>query len=467
MIKPGAAALLEKRTESIGPLVRSVTSGLNVLLIDAQPRAFPYTKLRTLTLPRLAGATPSNHRVKIIDGRVEKIRVPEGTDLVGVTFSTNNAALAHEVAARARAAGALAVAGGTHATAMPEEVLMGFDAVLTGEAEGGAWEELLRDAETGEMKKIYRNAEPPAEWDKDPPRLDLLTGRYLPAYPVEATRGCPNRCAFCFNRYIHPTFRTRQVERVIEDARRADAKSLFFMDDNLAADRSYAKEIFAALLPLQKRIYFQTQLSAARDPELLDLMARAGAKAAFVGLESVSSSSLDSVGKTCNRVGQYKEYISAFTERGILVFGGLIFGLDGDDPDSFKRTLSFLKESSICGVAANLAIPYPGTDYHARTRERGRLLDENYEKYTGYVPLVRPTGMTLEELEQGYDYFIREFYSVKNSAARFRAMDLPLSRLPLFIAAGFAFRFPRRSRERTASAQIKSYLGLGRASRYG
>jgi uncharacterized protein len=450
---PSYECIIEERPDNGNLIPKSESRGkkLNILLIDAQPRSLPYTSFRTLTLPRLAGATPEKHTVRIIDGRVEKIEIPgEGIDLVGVTFSCNNSMLAYDIAQEAASLGIKTVAGGPHATAVPEEVLEHFDSVLIGEAEGGAWEKLLNDMEKGSLESRYMNETPPDISDLKSPRVDLLRSRfYLPVYPVEATRGCPNRCSFCFNRYIHPTYRKRPVEKVIEDISRSDLTDIIFMDDNLPVDSEYAKELFTAIRPLKKRFYFQTQLSVAADEELVSLAAQAGCKGVFVGLESINNHSLDSVSKSFNNVKRYKELLSVFDKYGIFVIGGMIFGLDADDESVFRQTLDFLNESSLCSVAANLPIPYPGTDFHTCAEKEGRLLQtHSYENYTGYSVIVRPKAIGTDALENGYRTFLNEFYSPVNILNRFMKQQRSLRQLPVFIMVNLALWLPRRSGRR-------------------
>lgn len=427
------------------------SKSLNILLIDAQPRSLPYTAFRTLSLPRLAGATPTKHNVTIIDGRVEPIKIPnKGIDLIGVTFSCNNSELTYNIARHARSLGITSVAGGPHATAVPDEVLEHFDAVLTGEAEGGAWENVLKDFEAGSLKQRYSNAEPPDISNLSPARVDLLRSKlYLPVYPVEATRGCPNKCSFCFNRYIHPTYRKRPVEEVAKDIMQSDCKNIIFMDDNLGADRDYVKKLFAALKPLNKRLFFQTQLSFAEDEEIVNLAAQAGCKGVFVGLESINARSLDSVSKSFNKVEKYKHLLTVLDQHGILVIGGLIFGLDDDDMNVFRETLRFLDETPICSVAANLPIPYPGTDFHTSVRNENRIIvTDTYQNYTGYSIIVRPKAMDVEILEIGYKYFLDEFYAPLNLLQRFIKQQRPLKELPLFAIINLALWLPRQSRKR-------------------
>ena len=439
------------RVFPVPPKRRGAARSLNILLIDAQPRNLPFTAFRTLTLPRLAGATPSRHRVRLMDGRVERIRIPStGVDLVGVTFSCNNASLAYHISGMAREQGIKTVAGGTHATAVPHEALKHFDAVLTGEAEGDAWKRLLDDVVYGSLEGLYENKRPPDISRLSAPRLDMLpAGPYLPIYPVEATRGCPNRCDFCFNRYMHPVYRKRPIDQVVADVMKADRKNIFFMDDNLTADAVYAKGLFTALAPLKKRLYFQMQLSAAEDETLIRLAAMAGCKGIFCGLESINGASLESVSKSFNRIERYKAQLTCLDRHGIFVVGGLIFGLDGDNRQVFQKTMDFLNSSGICSAVINFVIPYPGTGFYAQLKEEGRLLDFDYRSYTGYRLVVAPKGMTTRELEQGYRRFIQEFYSVKTMVNRFKNQNRPLRQLPAYALVNLAYGLPRQVQSRS------------------
>jgi len=101
---------------------------------------------------------------------------------------------------------------------------------------------------------------------------------------------------------VYPVYRKRPIDQVVADVMEADRKNIFFMDDNLTVDAVYAKELFRALSPLKKRLYFQMQLSVAEDEGLIRLAAMAGCKGIFCGLESINEASLDSVSKSFNRI---------------------------------------------------------------------------------------------------------------------------------------------------------------------
>ncbi len=388
---------------------------MKVRLIDVAASPKNKQSFQTLTLPRVAGCTPDHIQVSITDGRVEHIDLDEErADLVGLTFGCNMAPHAYALADELRRRGVSVVAGGTHSTAMPQEALQHVDAVLTGEAEGGAWERLLSDFEQGRLQPLYKNEQPPSVAALRPPRIDLLKHpeRYMDFSPMEATRGCTHDCSFCFNSSIHGLgFRTRPVEEVVEDARRSPSRNLMFMDDNLCGKRGYAKELFRALIPLKKRLFYQSHLLMAEDAELMDLAARAGTNFVFVGIESVEAASLTSVNKSWNKIDRYKEYIRRFHEHGIFVSAGMILGLDNDGPDIFDKTVAYLEDIGVDNAAVNLLIPYPGTGFHAQMVAEGRVLTQDYTKYTGFDVVVKPSLMSVEELQKGYDQVLERFYS--------------------------------------------------------
>lgn len=414
-----------------------------VLVAPASGREwFP---MMTVTLGAVAAAVPADVEVVVLDGRAMSLspglerEVGDG-DLVGLTFECFRAPLAYRLADALRARGVPVIAGGAHASAAPREVLTHVDAVVVGEVEG-LWPSILADARAGKLRRIYRHARPLDLSELPPPRLDLVPRRrYLPLTPVEATRGCPHRCGFCTSRLIQGAFRTIPVEKVLAEVQRAPTRGLVFVDDNLPASRPHARALFEGMKGMRKQFLVQAHILMAEDRDLLRAAAEAGCRGVFVGLESVSDGSLAGVDKSWNRVERYAEWVQRFHDAGIGVSAGIIFGLDGDGPDVFERTLDALEEIRVDTAAANLLVPFPGTELQRRVIQEGRLLDRDYEKYFGQYPLVRPRGMTVDELVAGYRRFCEHFYSWRAAYARWRASGLGWGMLPFLIAANFSYR---------------------------
>ena len=385
---------------------------MKIKLISAAVRSrSKWSQIMTLSLPAVAAATPEGHEIVIEDERVKKIRLDDTPDLVGISFEVFRAYRAYEIADHYRQRHVPVVLGGMHASVMPEEGLQHADAVVVGEADE-IWPLVIADAEAGRMQGIYKGERPVNLARLKPPRLDLLdASRYFPLYPIEATRGCTHACAFCSTRYVHGLgFRTRPVGHVIADIERAGNRLIAFLDDNLAADEAFAKELFTAMIPRGKNFFMQSHVLLAENEELLSLASKAGCLGVFVGVESVSAAALSEANKGFNKVERLKENIVRFHDRGILVDGGIIFGFDTDTPDVFDRTIDALKRVKIDSVAVNILIPYPGTEFYRKFEREGRIICTDYSKFTGGTVIVRPKNMTVEQLQAGYNRFTKDYY---------------------------------------------------------
>ena len=398
---------------------------MKIKLISAAVRSLSrWSQIMTLSLPAVAAATPEGHDIAIEDERVKKISLDDSPDLVGISYDVFRAYRAYDVADHYRKRHIPVVLGGMHASVMPEEALLHANAVVVGEAEE-VWPQVIADAVAGKMQEIYR-ADRAVDLAKlNRPRLDLLdASRYFPLYPIEATRGCTHACSFCSTRYVHGYgFRTRPVDHVIADVVRAGDRILAFLDDNLAADEGFAKELFTAMIPYGKKFFMQSHVLLAENEELLSLAAKAGCLGVFVGIESVSADTLSEANKGFNRVDRLKDNISRFHDRGIMVDGGIIFGFDTDTPDIFDRTIDVLEKIKIDSVAVNILIPYPGTEFYKKFEREGRIICTDYTKYTGNTVIVRPKNMTVEQLQAGYNRFTRDYYRIMEIV--YRALKQP------------------------------------------
>src|SRR5262249_7803464 len=150
--------------------------------------------------------------------------------------------------------------------------------------------------------------------------------------------------------YYRRSFRTRPVDDVIADVRQLrslGARRLLFMDDNPVAHPDKAKELFRRLIPEKVQWVSQATINVARDPELLDLVARSGPRVLSIGFESLSEESLASVSKQFNKPSRFAEDIRKLRARGIQVIALIMVGLDGDTPETFAATLRWLDDNKI------------------------------------------------------------------------------------------------------------------------
>jgi len=292
-----------------------------------------------LTMPLLAAWTPDHWEVSHTDEIVQRVDFNQRADLVGITANTPAAPRAYALAREFRRRGVAVAIGGPHATLLPEEVVQHADAVLVGEGEL-VWPELLADFERGELKRIYASCALPDLKKMPAPRWDLIKGRAYGKGVTIATRGCPFACEYCtIPQMYQRRMRYRPVGEVVDEIRGMPGRALIFWDDNIGANRAYAKELFAAIAPLKRWWTSQCTADAAFDDDFLSLAARSGCKALFLGLETISQASLNVANKRHNRAAEYREVIRRFHAHGIAVQAGVVFGFDHDDRSIFRTTV--------------------------------------------------------------------------------------------------------------------------------
>jgi radical SAM superfamily enzyme YgiQ (UPF0313 family) len=400
--------------------------------------------LPNLTMPTIAALTPPDVEVTIVDEYIQEIDFDAPADLVGLTAVITQSTRAYQIAEQFRRRGVPVVMGGHHVSALPEEALQHCDAVVVGEAEG-IWSTVIEDAKRGELEPLYQaNGYSPLE-GLPRPRLSLLPlHRYFTSFfPVQTTRGCPFHCDFCaVTSFFGGRYRFRPVEEVVEEVKALGSRNIFFVDDNITANSSRAKELFQALIPLRLRWLSQANLTIANDRELLDLAVKSGCFALFIGLESLSEANLKQAGKTFNQPAEYPEAIQRIQKAGIHVWASFIFGLDDDDETVFERTVRFLEENRLPMASFFAYVPLPGTRAAQRMEEEGRIIERDWAKYDDAHALFIPHRMSPQALEDGLWWAYRRFYSLPPLLRR--AFCPPQHHLSLVLLMNFLYHWAVR-----------------------
>jgi radical SAM superfamily enzyme YgiQ (UPF0313 family) len=375
----------------------------------------------------LAAYTPSDVDIRIIDENVEPIQFSDMPDLVGITTLTATARRAYEIADTYRGLGTKVVLGGIHASMIPEEALKHADSVVVGEAEN-IWETVLSDAASGGLEKIYRN-EGFIDYARPRfPRRDLIhPKRYWIANGVQTSRGCPHNCNFCsVSLFTGRKPRMREVDNVLEEvdalppSKIASKKIVAFLDDNVAAKPSRAKELFKALKPMNILWGSQACITFAYDEELLGLAVESGCRFLLIGLETLSSRTLEDIGKRQNSIERYEEALRNLRKSGILVLGAFMFGFDSDDELAFSDTLRFALRNKLPLAQFSVLTPYPGTRVYSQLRHENRL-EERYWFDPSWMSrmVFKPKGMSAQQVLDRYHQISRDFYSYPSIIKRF------------------------------------------------
>ncbi len=396
-------------------------------------RAF---RLPQISLGILAALTPPDIEVYYFDENMHDINFDSGADLVGITSMTVTAPRAYQIAREFKKRGAKVVMGGIHPSVLPYEALQYADSVVIGEAEY-IWPILVDDFRRKELKPIYQANKNTEAADIPLPRRAIFKHKgYIITSLLQVTRGCPFDCDFCSaHLFMGKNYRKRPIAKVLEEIEKIKRPLIGFLDDNIIGNKSYAKQLFSALIPLKKSWLGQADLSIADDPELLKLAAASGCKGVFIGFESVSQDSLQELNKGFQKVKDMKDKIKRIHDAGIMIEGSFIFGMDTDDKSIFEKTLAFALDNNLALASFGILTPYPGTRLERRLREEGRIISTNWRLYDCGHTVFRPKNMTVEELQEGLDWAWWNFYSTKSIFKRIwhARKNILLTGVPLLI----------------------------------
>jgi radical SAM superfamily enzyme YgiQ (UPF0313 family) len=348
---------------------------------------------------------------------LEDITFREKADLVALTCMSHQANRAYEIAAGFRRQGIPVVMGGFHATLAPDECQKHVDAVVFGEAET-SWPQLLRDFRSGRLQDRYQARELSNLQGLPVPRYELLDlKKYkLNNIPSQTTRGCPYNCSFCEVTQVYGgKFRHRPVAEVIHEIqeirRLTKSDFVYFVDDNLVANRRHAMAIMEKLIPLKVFYGCLATANIGDDAELLDLMKRSGCQHVNIGMETISPDSLKAINKKQNKIKEYERQFKALRDRGIGFSVNVMFGLDGDHPDIFETTVDFLIRVKAPVSYMFILAPRPGTRVRDQLLQEGRIFDNDWNNYCGFKVVYQPKHLTPRQLEEGYWRANRQFYS--------------------------------------------------------
>ena len=419
-----------------------------------KPKGTVFFRFPSLALANLAALTPEDDEIIVADEQISPVNYDINADLVAITVNTSVANRAYEIARQFRKRGKKVVLGGLHPSLMPDEALKFADAIIIGDAEG-QWQQLLKDFKNKKLKRKYVNKQtatlklPTPEWEI------FKNMGYINYNFVEATRGCIHRCSFCSTSpFYYFRHRTRPIEDVIRDVKKVQTfpkKFIFFVDDNIIGNKEYAKKLFRALIPFHICWVGQATVDIGEDPELVELAAKSGCIAIFLGFESLSEKNLNAVGKKHNHMDSYKRTVKLLHKNGIGIEAGFVFGLDYDDKGIFKKTLDFLLETDMDAFISLYLTPIPGTKLYDDFKKQNRLLTKDYSKYDFRHAVVKPKGMTTKELYDGISWLTKEFYTRRRvfRRVRYKTADFlthPHLRILIGVIAQVAFSLASRKR---------------------
>jgi radical SAM superfamily enzyme YgiQ (UPF0313 family) len=362
-----------------------------------------------------AAAVPPEVELTFVDEHVQTLDFSDPVDLVAMSVMLScQMPRAWEIADQYRSMGIPVIFGGIGAMLHFEETMDHADAVYLGEVEG-RFDEVLSDFRQGKLKRLYDyfNKHPamnligPARRDiLDRPRYNFRGVQMVDL--IHASRGCRFNCFPCCAQFLGGRqFRPRNVDDVAEEISRIDNNRFFFVDNSLAQNDDWEKALFKAIAPLKKK-WISHPIKD--DPEILDLAVEAGCWYVYQAIVDASDF--------------MRQRVKRLKERGIGVEGTVILGCDDHDEDYTKRLVDFLLEIELDLVEFTIMTPFPHSPVRADMEKDGRILHNDWIRYTGDNVVFKPAKMSIQKLEDLNEWAWEEFYRDQTKEVRMAKLYL-------------------------------------------
>jgi radical SAM superfamily enzyme YgiQ (UPF0313 family) len=369
----------------------------------------------TLALTSFAATTPDHWRLQywdenLLDGRPPFAPMPE---VVGITVHLTFARRAFELAQWYRSRGSKVVLGGLHVLSCPEECAPHADALALGDGVQ-LWPRILADVEAGRLRNQYA-ATYESDYREDPAPLRSMVPRrsFLTTTSLIATRGCHNRCGFCYlaTDGLRMPYRMRDPEQIAAEFAADRQPYAVFIDNNLGSNPEYLRRLCGALRPLNKIWSAAVSIDVTDDASLIRTMAGAGCTGVFVGFESLTDENLADARKKTPKTADYARRVGMLHDNGIQVNGSFVLGFDHDRKDVFARTAEWIEQNRLECATFHILTPYPATPLFRQMEAEGRLLHRDWTQYDTAHAVFHPKHMAPEELERGYEWIYQRLFS--------------------------------------------------------
>lgn len=346
------------------------------------------------------------------------------------------------------ASGCVVIMVGSHATALPEEVLRtsgnSVDIIARGE-----YEYTVRDiarsisGSGGDLSSVEgasylrngnyvstRDREFIADLDELPfpawHHLDIrkyFDGiKLFPFMDIIGSRGCPHSCIFCmYPQVMHGrAIRRRSPESVLAEIehdlnRWPEIKrgEIFFEDDNFAADREYTHRLCDEISSAGYGITWSANCRPnGIEEETLVKMRKAGCRMLVVGYESGSRKMLDEMKKNLT-IDQSIEFTRAAKKAGLSIHGCFMVGMPGETMQTIEETFRMIHRLPIDTVQISAAVPFPGTEFYKLCKEHNLLYPDQWDEWLGegeHTDVVKIQDMPKGYIHQRIDSELRRFY---------------------------------------------------------
>ncbi len=308
--------------------------------------------------------------------------------------------------------------GGIHASLLPNQTIENeyIDIVVKGEGEitflelikvlknktsldkvKGLWyKKENKIINTGEREFVDLSKLPDIPWNLIDMRNYLLNGEFGIQTDFLTSKGCPNRCIYCYNNNFNKSkWRAMDSKKTLNEIKRLvdlyKIEHIRFQDDAFFVDLKRAREIFEGIRKISHNLTwssFGACISDIKrmDNEYLQALEKSGCTDILIGIESGSPKILKYIKKN-NTLQDIILSNKRLSKTKIRVTYTYMSGFPNETREDLKKTIDLffkLKKDNKNIIMGNIKpiISYPGTEFFDIALRKGLKIPKNLEEWS-------------------------------------------------------------------------------------
>ncbi len=297
---------------------------------------------------------------------------------------------------------------GLAASKLPELFADHADFIIQGEPESAVYA-----LAQGKQLRGLVQSPPIADLDSLPfPRWDIMLGRTAQrrlgitvrplggGFPLLASRGCPEFCTYCPHRIL-ADFRARSVANIVQElcylCRLSPRPFVVFRDPMFTENRARCVALCKEIIDRGMAISFECETRLDHlDPELLQLMRRAGLRLITFGVESISNEVLRKVARRPTPEAHQRLIVDTCRKLGVGTVAYYVFGFLQDTWNSIAATIDYSISLGTTFAQFKMLTPYPATPLWKQMAPL--VYETDWQKFDGFTPTFKHPHLSADEL---------------------------------------------------------------------
>ena len=281
------------------------------------------------------------------------------------------------------------------------------------------WDQILQDTIEGELQPVYGSEQ---RWAHNipglvvkPPPAEEVKRYWVPMIGLYPVRGCPFLCNFCsVIKIAGRQVRYPEIASIVESLKYIEQSGIeyvMFTSDNFNKFPG-APELLKAIISegIKLKLFLQSDTQIVRQPELVDLLGKAGAVEMFIGVESLDRTALKQMRKMHNKPETYGEIVRMCRKAGIRSHFSNIIGFPEQTEQGIYDHLQALIKLDPDIASFYIMTPIPGTEQYHDFRKKGLIYETNLDRFDTTTPTFYHEHIAPDRLQDLLYEVAWEFY---------------------------------------------------------